>query len=319
MRATLLAALSMTFVACVGQLDGGPGTPGSGSDPGGSGSGTPVPPPPGGGGSGSGSGSGSSQDTARIYYNENVYGMTATTCGASGCHNAASPGANAPGFVSQTTPQTDGSAAWTLITGMSQVVGTFTPTAGILNIPDNTAHYAKWTTDQVTTITNWLALETAWRSAGSGSGSGSGTTIDLMGQWSGCMQLTDFQTANVATAFAEQVETQEGYCKQCHVNGQAQSYFIANPNSTEMFAALTTYREYLSTYFTIDTTVTPNAVAVNTAPFKLAADGGVDGQHPNNWNPTTNNGMTALASFFKLTAAHMTGTAPACGPSTLKD
>ena len=157
--------------------------------------------------------------------------------------------------------------------------------------------------------------------SGSGSGSGGGSgTIDLMAQWSGCMQLTDFTAQNVAKAWADEVETSQGYCQQCHVNGQAQSYFISAPGEAPQFNALTTYREYLSTYFTIDTTVTPNKVIVNTIPFKLAAGGGIDGQHPNNWSPTNNNGMTALNKFYDLTVAHLNGTtAPACGPSTLKD
>jgi hypothetical protein len=110
------------------------------------------------------------------------------------------------------------------------------------------------------------------------------------------------------------------YCKQCHFNGQAQSYMIATPDAQNMFTAISTYREYLSTFFTIDTSTTPNTVIVNTVPFKLAADGGVNGEHPNNWNPTTNKGMTALTTFATLTAAHLNGTTqPACGASTLSD
>ena len=168
--------------------------------------------------------------------------------------------------------------------------------------------------DQISTITSWLALEASWRSA---DGSGS-TAIDYMAQWSGCMQLSDFTTANVAQAYAQQVNTTEGYCKQCHVNGQAQSYFLATPDSQNMFTTISTYREYLSTFFTIDTAT--NTVVVNTVPFKLAAVGGTNGEHPNNWNPLTNKGMTALTKFATLTTAHLNGTAtPACGASTLTD
>ncbi len=305
MKVTLLAALSLSLVACVGSLgdDDSTGT--------GTGSGSDVGPPPGGGDTGGGGGSA----TARDYFNANVYPVIAASCGAAGCHSATTPGANAPGYVSATTPAEDSSAAWTLITGMSSVVGSFSATAPLIEIPTTTSHYANLTADQVTTINDWFALELAWRSAGGGSGT---MTTDYMAQWSGCMQITDFNTAGVATAFAQQVETNEGYCKQCHVNGQAQSYFIATPDSQNMFSAITTYREYLSTYFTVDTTT--NTVVVNEIPFKLAADGGTNGEHPNNWNPTTNKGMTALASFATLTAAHLAGTtAPACGKSTLTD
>jgi hypothetical protein len=295
---TVFITMVIGLSACAGQIDDG-GNPigtGSGSDSG----------PPVGGGGGGGSA------TARDYFNANVYGILATSCGSSACHSATAPGVNAPGYVSATTPTQDSSAAWNLITGMTSVVAGFTSTAPVLSIPTTTSHYATFTTDQVTTITSWLALEAAWRSD-----SGS-TAVDYMAQWTGCMQLTDFTTANVATAFAQQVNTNEGYCKQCHVNGQAQSYFVATPDSDNMFATLTTYREYLSTYFTIDTAT--NTVVVNQIPFKLAAVGGTNGEHPNNWNPTTNKGMTALTSFAKLTTAHLNGTtAPPCGPSTLTD
>jgi hypothetical protein len=215
--------------------------------------------------------------------------------------------------VSATTPTQDGSAAWTMITGMSNVVGGFTATAPLVGIPTTTAHYATFSADEVTTITSWLSLEASWRNT-----SGGTTATDYMAQWSGCMQYTDFVTANVATAFAQQVNTNQGTCKQCHVNGQAQSYFIASPDSQAMFTAITTYREYLSTYFTVDTAT--NTIVINTVPFKLAANGGTNGAHPNNWNPTTNKGMTALTSFAQLTTAHLQGTtAPACGAPTLKN
>jgi|HubBroStandDraft_6_1064221.scaffolds.fasta_scaffold84022_2 hypothetical protein len=301
MRATLVALLSISLAACVGTLNGDDSS-GSDSD---------VGPPPGGGSSSTGG----SSATARVYFNANVYPILAASCGASACHSATSPGANAPGYVSATTPAEDSSAAWTLITGMTSVVGSFTSTAPLLAIPTTTAHYATLTTDQITTINDWFALEVSWRSAGGGSAT---MTTDYLAQWSGCMQYTDFMTSNVATNFAQNVNTSEGYCQVCHVNGQAQSYFIATPDAQDMFTAITTYREYLSTFFTVDTTT--NTVVVNTVPFKLAADGGTNGEHPANWNPTTNKGMTALTSFATLTSAHLAGTtAPACGASTLTD
>ncbi|MEO8846055.1 MAG: hypothetical protein ABI704_31080 [Kofleriaceae bacterium] len=288
------------LAACAGEIGGSGGDDnpiGTGSDTG----------PPVGGGGGGGSA------TARDYFNANVYPIVSASCGSSGCHSATTPGANAPGYVSQTTPTQDGSAAWTVITGMGSVVGAYTATAPLVSIPTTTAHYATFTADQVTTITNWLALEASWRSA-----SGGTTAVDYMAQWSGCMQYTDFMTANVATAYAQQVNTNEGYCKQCHVNGQAQSYFVATPDAQNMFTTITTYREYLSTFFTIDTTT--NTVIVNTIPFKLAAQGGTNGAHPNQWNALTNKGMTALTKFATLTTEHLNGTtAPACGVPTLTD
>jgi hypothetical protein len=299
MRAVLALSLALGLAACAGEISDDDSTIGTGSDTG----------PPVGGGGGGGSA------TARVFFNANVYPIVAGACGASGCHSSTTPGVNAPGYVNPTTPTQDTSAAWTTITGMASVVGAFTPSVPLLSIPTTTAHYATFTADQVTTITAWLALEASWRSDAGGSGS---TGVDYIAQWSGCMQYTDFMTANVATAFAQQVNTNEGYCKQCHVNGQAQSYFVATPSAQNMFTTITTYREYLSTFFTIDTTT--NTVVVNTIPFKLAADGGTNGEHPNQWNALTNKGMTALTKFATLTTAHLNGTtAPPCGAPTLTD
>jgi len=301
MRATVLAlsiGLALGLVACAGQISDDDSTGGTG----GSDTGPVV-----GGGGGGGSA------TARDYFNANVYPILAARCGSSGCHSSATPGANAPAYVSPTTPAQDNTTAWTVMTGTASVLAGFTATAPLITIPTTTAHYATFTADQITSITDWLALEASWRSAGGGT-----TAVDYMAKWSGCMQYTDFMTANVATAYAQQVNTTEGYCKQCHVNGQAQSYFVATPDAQNMFTTITTYREYLTTFFTIDTTT--NTIVVNTIPFKLAAVGGTNGEHPNQWNPLTNKGMTALTNFAKLTTEHLNGTtAPACGAPTLTD
>jgi len=309
MRALLLAAIAtITLVGCVGELDTNGGT----GDDTGSGSGSGNPPPV-------GSGSGSAADTARIYFNTNVYTFLSQTCGAAGCHNATTPGGGAPPFVNQTSPNSDDHAAWNTITGLSQVVGTFTSTAPILTVPGAGTHFAQFTSDQAQAITAWLGLEAAWRSA---AGSGS-TPVDLLAQWSGCMQLTDFNAADnntgMAQAWANRVQTGNGdTCGNCHVNGTGTSYFIATPSPTNMFGTISTEREYLSTFFTIDTTKTPNQVVINTIPFKLASEGlSASGQHEEGWNPTNNEGMTALTDFYNATMAHLT--ANACGPSTLAD
>ena len=136
MRTTVLAlsiGLAIGLAACAGQIGDdsiGTGT-GSGSDSG---------PPVGGGGGGGNA-------TARVYFNANVYSIVSTACGSSGCHSATTPGANAPGYVNQTTPLQDTSAAWNTITGMTNVVGAFTPNGPLLTIPSTTAR----TTEAIST------------------------------------------------------------------------------------------------------------------------------------------------------------------------
>ena len=295
----LSVTIAMGLAACVGGI----------SDMSVPGENDPVEPPPG-SGTGTGTGSGGGSATARDYYNANVYPAVHNMCGGTTCHSQSAPGVNAPPFSSDVPPTTDDTAAWTLITGMSNIVGSYTATAPLLSIPQTTAHFAKFTNTQVTAITSWLSLETTWRNQGGG-----GTTVvDYLAQFTGCMRQADFDTANVAKAYAEQVNTSEGTCKQCHVNGQAQSYFIATPSSTNMYTAISSYREYLSTFFTVDN----KAVVLNMVPFTVAADGGPNGQHPKNWDATNNKGMQAMKKFYDLTMEHMNGTTlPACGNSTL--
>src|SRR5450432_121498 len=142
MRATVLAlsmGIAIALAACAGEISDDDST-GTGS---GSGTGPIV-----GGGGGGGSA------TARDYFNANVYPILAASCGASSCHSSALPGANAPGYLSPTTPAQDNTTAWTVMTGTASVLGGFTANAPLITIPTTTAHYATFTPDQITSITN---------------------------------------------------------------------------------------------------------------------------------------------------------------------
>ncbi|HTR52042.1 MAG TPA: hypothetical protein VMJ10_15120 [Kofleriaceae bacterium] len=292
MRASLLAAITTAgLVGCVGQLDW---------------DGSPNP-------RGSGGGSGSAADTARLAFENNVYPTLAAKCGSSGCHLDTAPGPdNAPRFFDATDPTTDSNhTAYKTIVGLDSVVGGFTSTAPILAVPED-GHKASYTADEIAQIINWLALELAWRDAG-------GTPpVDLMAEFSGCLTLTDFDTANMSTSWAQNIETSEGYCRQCHVNATA--HMIATPQDQYMFDQITTDREVMSTFFMVDTTQTPNKVIVNTAPFKLAAAGlTASGQHPRGWNATDNPGMTALQQWYAAAESDLTASPSTCSASTLGD
>lgn len=319
MRALLLAALasaSMVATGCVGSLDTmpspTPGNPtGSGSDMGGSASPTPPPPP------GSTPG-GQPSDTARLAFNTNVYPIISAKCTTGACHMVGNLGANAPGFVDPTTPNQDPNKAWMTVTSTG-VTGNFDTNALILKEGNNAGHFANYTTQEVQTITDWLNLESQWRNAQTGSGSGA-APADLMKQFSGCLTKTDFDTYNVATNWANNVNTTEGTCKKCHVNGTAN--MMATQQDQYMFNSITMYREYMMTFFRIDTT--QNMVVVNTNAFQSAYYGGLDGQHPRNWTggdpgaPNTNNqGVQALQQWY--TAAAQKLAAHQCGTPTLTD
>jgi hypothetical protein len=250
-----------------------------------------------------------------------------------GCHNATSPTNGAPGFVDTTPPSMDASKAWTTINGMNQIVGNWSSTVAIITTPSPTAstpHYATYTASEAQAVTQWIALESAWRNTG-------GTTqVDLLAQWSGCMQFADFQTANMENAWANMNAPDgnpAGTCKQCHANGDGASYFVAsteedvtpvNPTASVMFNYIATNRAYLSTFFTIDTTKTPNVVTYNLAPFKVAAEGlTASGAHPMGFDPTNGAGPQALMTFYQSTLTHLqafqAGNTTACAPSTLQN
>jgi hypothetical protein len=312
MRAFLLAAVATVgLVGCVGGIDTTTGDPnGSGSNGSGSnGSGS------NGSGSNTGSGSGSAADTARIAFNTDVYTTISNKCG--GCHKmGATASVQAPGFINPTTPATDDHAAYNTVTTTPQAVGDFSTNANILQLPLSGHQGTSYTATEKAAVTNWLNLEVAWRSSGP---TGS-QPLDLIAQWSGCMTQTDFDAASnntgMAQAWANQVNTNEGVCKQCHVNGT--SNMIATPQNTYMFQLMSTDRNYLMTFFTIDTTAVPNKVMVNQTPFMIAASGlTASGQHPRGWNATQNNGMTALQDFYTKTMAHLTASPSTCGKPTL--
>lgn len=309
MRALLLAALasvSMVATGCVGSLDttmpgggGGGSVGGGGGGGGGTGSGSDQPAPPPGSTPG-----GQASDTARIAFNTNVYPIISAKCTTGACHMVGNLGPNAPGFVDPTTPNQDPNKAWMTATSPALgLLGNYDTSALILHEGNNAGHFANYSTSEVATITNWLTLEGQWRNAQTGSGSGSGTTVDLMKQWSGCLTKTDFDTAQMATAWATQVNTSEGQCKQCHVNGTGN--MMATPQDQYMFNAISMYRAYEMTFFQVDTT--QNKVVMNTTAFETAYDGGLDGEHPRNWtggaptpDNTNNAGIQALTQWYQL-------------------
>jgi hypothetical protein len=124
--------------------------------------------------------------------------------------------------------------------------------------------------------------------------------------WSGCMTLTNFQTANMATAWP-QVTTNDGkQCINCHSEGQYN--FIATDDETAFFNGISQHSYFMAKYFAVDTAT--EKVIVNTLSFK-GANSTVG--HPK-FNADMNQGMTALNTFYTATAANT-----ACDPPRMVD
>lgn len=135
------------------------------------------------------------------------------------------------------------------------------------------------------------------------------TPKQLLEQWSGCLSLANFQTAQMATAWGNLTAGNQ-LCRNCHGTGGYS--FIASNDATLYFTTMTERAEYLSKYFSVQN----GDVIINTVSFQSAGAGVVWPSHPS-FDPTTNAGMTALKKLYDDTKARKL--ANTCDPSRLKD
>jgi hypothetical protein len=169
-------------------------------------------------------------------------------------------------------------------------------------------------------IEAWLDAEYAARQTGmnppttppTGGNSPGQISERLLQEWSGCMNLTDWNTAGVAQAWANK-GSGEGPCIRCHINGQAS--MIATDESERMFNVITTNRYFMSTYFAPNVVDPNNArMEINRPEFERVGTN----QYPHIEHPSFNvdgNAMNKLTDFYNLTAARVA--AGTCDPPRL--
>src|SRR5262245_21716683 len=125
-------------------------------------------------------------------------------------------------------------------------------------------------------------------------------------KWSGCMTMTNFQTASMKTAWSTLTTNQGKQCLNCHDQGAYN--FIASDDETAFFTGLSQHSYFMAMYFKVDPTT--KKVEINTDAFKAANNAA---GHPLfNWS--SNQGLSALTAFHAATAAN-----PACEPSRMLD
>lgn len=315
LKLSILAVAALTLPACLsGYTPGQEGTPPTttqNNGGGGGGGGTT-------GGSGGGGGTSGPTTTAKDLFTTNVAPIV-MRCSAAACH----------GSGTTTTPTQFAYNMPTLYDNItsyaSRVLGDYDKTqATIISMIQAGGHNGmSYTATELQSIGDWLDLEHQERAA-------TGNTSDprelLLEKWSGCMTQTDFDTAKVATAWANKTtDTTNTACKQCHVNGQG---FLANQDSTRMFQILTTQKNpaggwFLEMYFTVDQTTDPAnpKIIINRDLITRASMG--TAQHEKFQVDTDRNGgnppaMTALTNFYNTTMTKFTAAGAAgCGPSTL--
>jgi len=134
------------------------------------------------------------------------------------------------------------------------------------------------------------------------------------------MTKTNFDTANMANAWGNMTANNNQRCSNCHAGGDGG--FIASPTSQLFFDVVSSNKYYMLQYFSVKldlTDLTKSTVEINTKSF-LGVSTGQDPhrEHPR-FNATTNNGMTALKTFYDTTMAAVTAAGPTgmCGPSKL--
>jgi len=301
MRNTLLAVVAAVgLVGCVGGIDM-PNTPST--------------PPPDGVGGGA---TGPAAAEARKLFEDNVYPIVSAKC--IGCHSSAGAVGNVTAFVAPALAD-----SYVTAVGYQAVVGDWTPTGAplLLKITSTVGHQGQsYTQDQKDKITAWLTKELEARSGGTPvtptGESPAEATVRLTKEWSGCMSLANFQTANMK-AWGN-MQAGNSACKTCHNAGEYGN--IADNIDNPFFTVISTNKYYMAQYFSADLSkgVAAAKMIINTRSFiGVGTALAPHIEHPR-FNLTGSTGLAALQKFYDLTVAAKAlpaGSPGACGPSTL--
>jgi len=314
-----MAVLAAGFAGCVGGIDSPTGTDnGSGSNTG-SDTGSDT-----GSNTGSNTGSGDNPGTptsdagkaSKKLFDDNVYPALIAHCNS--CHKEAGALANAPAFVA-----TSAASGYSIAVNTAALIGDLTATgAPILALITRGHQGAQYTSDEVTKITAWLAAETTARADGMGGGDANSPAAKqskIESDWSACMSLANFTTANMIIWASVNSNDGNGNatCGSCHNTGY--EGFTANGVAATGFEIISSERLQMKQYFTIDSTTAPTKMIVNTTNLNAVATGTAGHEGHRRFNLTNNNGlaaMNALNAFYTSTMAAVT--AGNCGPTKLK-
>jgi hypothetical protein len=304
MRTLLALIASVSLVGCVGDVDSmGPGD-------------EPVNDP-----QTSNNPAGGDLAAAKKKFDDNVYPLINMKCSGGACHSQAGTGGSVTKFVA--TLATDGHKVATEYTAL---VGNFTSSAApILTMIKGGNHKgATYATADETKIVEWLDAEVTARNVNpnnpppTGGETLSQATERVLSAFAGCMQFTDFQTANMANAWGNLTATNNQQCENCHATGG--EGFIASRSAQFFYDVVSTKKYFFLQYFTVDLTQGAAAakVVMNQASF-LGVSQGQDPhrEHPR-FNATNNQGMQALTAFYNATTARV-GQPGLCMPKPLQN
>lgn len=307
MRTLLAMIASVGLIGCVGDVDSMSGVdtqnPATPSGP------TPTNP------------TGTDLSAAKALFDANVFSVLEQKCSGGACHSQAGSGGSVTKFVA-----TNASDGWDIATNYQALVTNFTPSAApiLTMIKPGTHKGVTYTATEETKIVEWLNKEVELRNGQPAGGTpGGGETLSqaterVLSAFNGCMQLTDFQAANMANAWGNLTAQNNQQCKRCHVNGG--EGYIATTDAPFMFETLNTRKYQFLQYFTVDLTMGAMAakVKINTASFMGVALGQDPHREHPRFNPTQNQGMTALNQFYNATMTRV-NTPGLCAPKPLQN
>lgn len=255
---------------------------------------------------------GNTGGVARQMFERDVFPVMSAKC--AGCHGPT--GAVSTPFVASAVAN-----AYVTATGFDSVVGNFTTTGAALyaKVVPGPHQGQTYTADEQSKISAWLAQEVSERSTGTG-GTDAGTggtetpaqiTQRLVGEWSGCLKVTDFTDTNFGPSWANK-GSNEGNCEQCHTNGY--SGFKANDDNTGMYETLSTNKYYMLAYFSVDLGNLADAKVVpNFANFQRVGQRQIPHQEHPAFNTNLNDAaFVALQALYDKTMANKA--AGTCGP-----
>lgn len=274
MRLILSTLVFLLATGCVGQLGETPGDD--------------EPPPPG--------------VAGRTQYIENVHPIMAR-CSGVACHSTDATASAAIGKFYAADP----AAGYTAITMSVATVGRFEAIAPIITKIDAGHQGVVYSNIDRTAITNWLAAELEERK--DDTGPPPVDPVALLGTFSSCMTIENFNTAQMAQLWGGMAATNGQACKNCHNAGAFG--FTVNDQALIYFDLITTSQSQNLKYFSVQgTKVVINMGALTNAGTTLPG-------HPL-FDPVNNQGMPALQQFYQLTdAATVAAGAAGCGPSKI--
>lgn len=311
MRSTLLAALATVgLVGCVGGIDSGvpiePADVATGDD----------------GNDDGGNPAQSDLTAAKALFDSGVFPTIQAKCSTNACHAETATGTTLTRFVA-----TDPALGWQIAVNYAALVGNYAASAApiLTMIKPGTHKNVTYTTDEETKITAWLNKEVELRNGQPsqptqpGVESLSQATERVLSKFAGCMQRTDFAATNMANAWGNMQAQNNQDCQTCHSTGG--EGFIASQQETPFWTIVSTKKYYFLQYLTVDLTkgAAEAKVIINTTSMTGVGTGQDPHREHPRFNPTNNQGMTALTAFYNRTMTRVNATPSVCDPKPLQN